>query len=669
MTSPAPPAPSAASLRGPELRRFLEAHILPYVQTPAQYTGGELNQVLKDHAAVRLKVALAFPDTYAMGMSSLGLQILYHVWNALPHVACERVFAPWPDLEALLRRHAAPLYTLESFTPVREADVVAFSLGYELGATNLLTMLDLAGIPLHAADRTERDPLVILGGHAAFNPEPLADFVDAFCLGEGEELAVELAEKLIALRSGATQQPEANSQKPAASPSTPHSALRTPHLSRDELLYRLAREVPGVYVPRFYRFACTADGRIAEVQPLRPGLPFPVVRRVVADLDAAPFPTRPIVPYVETVFERCSVEIMRGCVNGCRFCQAGMITRPRRQRSPEKVLELLAAGLEATGYDEAGLLSLSSSDYSGIADLARRVNDTFGPQGVSLSLPSLRVGTVLATLPKEMSRTRKGGLTLAPEAATERLRKIINKDVSDEDLLAGCREAFHHGYRRVKLYFMLGLPGETDDDLRAIAALAERIARARKEIAGRAAKVTVSVSSFVPKPGTPFQWAPMCSRDEWLRRQRVVREANRSRNVVLKFHNVEVSFLEGLLTRGDRRLAPVIEAAWRNGARFDGWDEQLNLDAWNAAFRECGLDAEAAARRERGLDEILPWVVVSDTVSPAFLKREYARSRTSELTPTCADPQKDPCQLCDACARSPGFKPPPPAEATGGASH
>jgi radical SAM family uncharacterized protein len=594
-----------------------------------------------------------------MGMSSLGLQILYHVWNSLPHVACERVFAPWPDLEAQLRRHAVPLYTLESFTPVREADVVAFSLGYELGATNLLTMLDLAGIPLHAAGRTERDPLVILGGHAAFNPEPLADFVDAFCLGEGEELAVELAEKLVALQEpvAKSQEPEANSQKPEANSHPPAP------LSRDELLYRLAREVPGVYVPRFYRFACAADGRIAAVQPLRPGLPFPVVRRVVADLDAAPFPTRPIVPYVETVFERCSVEIMRGCVNGCRFCQAGMITRPRRQRSPERILELLAAGLEATGYDEAGLLSLSSSDYAGIADLARRVNDTFGPQGVSVSLPSLRVGAVLAALPKEMSRTRKGGLTLAPEAATERLRKIINKDITDEDLLAGCREAFRHGYLRVKLYFMLGLPGETDEDLRAIPALAERIARARKEIAGRAAKVTVSVSSFVSKPGTPFQWAPMCSRDEWLRRQRVVRDANRSRNVALKFHNVEISFLEGLFARGDRRLAPVIEAAWRNGARFDGWDEQLKLDAWNSAFRECGLDAEAAAQRERGLDETLPWVVVSDTVSPAFLKREYARSREPQLTPTCADPAKDPCQLCDACARSPEFnRPRPPTE-------
>lgn len=616
----------SSMLSGKALRAFLEGHVLPYVRTPAQYLGGELNQIVKDHATAKVKVALAFPDTYSVGMSSIGLKILYHVWNEQRGTLCERVFAPWPDFEACLRQHGLPLYSLETFTPLREFDVVAFSVAYELGFSNILTMLDLGGIPLRSEQRDTSHPLVIMGGHAVFNPEPVADFMDIACMGEGEELAAELTAKL--------------------------AELKPRQLSREELLYRLAREVRGLYVPRFYRVEHAQDGRITGVKPTRTHLPLPVARRVVRDFEHAPFPTKPLVPFVETVFERYAIEVMRGCVNGCRFCQAGMITRPQRQRSPERIMELARAGYEATGFDEIGLLSLSSSDYVGIADLAKRMNDFFEPLGVSLSFPSLRVGTVLATMPKELSRTRKAGLTIAPEAATQRMRMIINKPILDEHLLAACREAYTYGFDQVKLYFMLGLPGETDDDLRAIGDLAARISFARMDVRGRKAKVTVSVSNFVPKPGTPFQWAPMLSRDEWRRRQKIVRDSCRLGTIKCKFHNVEVSYLEGLFSRGDRRLGAVLESAWRKGARFDGWDDQLKLDAWQAAFLESHLDPDWFALRERALEETLPWVAVNDTVSPAFLKREWAKSREMGTTPGCADTEKDPCQICDACERS-----------------
>lgn len=621
---------TSSPLRGAGLRSYLERHILPNVQTPAQYLGGELNQVVKDHAQARIKVALAFPDTYAMGMSSIGYKILYHVWNEASDTLCERVFAPWPDFESRLREHRLPLYTLESFTPLSEFDVVAFSVAYELGFTNILTILDLGGIPVRAEARDASHPLVIMGGHAVFNPEPVADFVDVFCMGEGEELAVELTGKL--------------------------AELKPLNLSREELLYRLAREVKGLYVPRFYRFSYKEDGTVAGVTPARPNLPFPVERRIVEDFEHAPFPTNPIVPYVETVFERYAIEIMRGCVNGCRFCQAGMITRPQRQRSPERILELARAGYEATGFDEIGLLSLSSSDYAGIADLAKSVNDFFEPLGVSLSLPSLRVGTVLATLPKEMSRTRRAGLTIAPEAATERMRLVINKPIQDEHLLAACTEAFRHGFDHVKLYFMLGLPEETDADLRAIGDLAAKISLARQEIGKRKALVTVSVSNYVPKPGTPFQWSAVPDRDEWRRRQQVVRGSCTLRTIKSKFHNVHVSYLEAICSRGDRRLGAVLETAWKAGARFDGWDDQLKLDLWMAAFAEHRLDPDWYALRARNLDEVLPWVVVNDTVSPGFLKREWVKSTQERTTSTCADEKKDPCHICDACSRSPLFQ-------------
>ena len=621
------------NLRGNELRRLVESRILPHVDTPAQYTGGELNQIVKNPASVRTKVVLGMPDTYAMGMSSLGLKVLYHVWNLREDTLCERVFTPWPDMEARMREHRVPLYSLETFTPVRDFDVFALSVAYEGGFTNILTMLDLAGIPLKAEERSMADPFVIMGGHTAFAPEPIADFIDAFCIGEGEELAIDVSNKI--------------------------SELKAQGLDRETILYRLTREVPGVYVPRFYRFEFFPDNTIADVMPLRKNLPFPVKRRVVENFDATPFPTKQIVPWVQSIHERFAIEIMRGCVNGCRFCQAGMITRTQRQRSPETIIRLAKEGFEHTGYDEIGLLSLSSSDYFGITDLARRLNDYFEDKGVGVSLPSLRIGTVLATLPKEMARVRKGGLTIAPEAASERLRNIINKPVRDDHLIAGCHAAFKAGYDHVKLYFMLGLPGETDDDLRAIGRLSDTIALERTKLGRGPAKVAASVSSFVPKCGTPFQWAPMLSRDEWKRRQNIIRDSTRVKTVKVKVHDPETSYLEGILSRGDRRIGKVIEHAWLNGARFDAWDEHLKLDIWMAAFAHFRMDPDWFGLRERKLDEILPWVIVNDTVSEAFLKRELKRAAQARITESCADTDPDtetPCFICDACDKSPLYE-------------
>jgi len=625
--------PTQAGLRGNELRRYVEAHILPHVDTPAQYTGGEHNQIVKDHSTVKMKVALGMPDTYAISMSSLGLKVLYHCWNLREDTVCERIFTPWPDMEAKMREHNVPLYSLETFTPIRDFDVLALSVAYEGGFTNILTMLSLAGIPFRAEERTMEHPIVIMGGHTAFAPEPISDFIDAFCIGEGEELAIEITQKI--------------------------AELKALGLDRESLLLRLTREVPGVYVPRFYRFEFFPDNTIADVIPLKARLPFPVKRRMVADFDKTPFPTKQIVSWVETVHERFAIEIMRGCVNGCRFCQAGMITRTQRQRSIETIINLAKAGFEETGYDEIGLLSLSSSDYFGITDLANQLNNHFEDRGVGVSLPSLRIGTVLATLPKEMSRVRKGGLTIAPEAASERLRNIINKPVRDDHLIEGCKQAFMHGYDHVKLYFMLGLPGETDDDLRAIGRLSDKIAMERTKLGKPSAKVSASVSSFVPKCGTPFQWAPMLSREEWKRRQNIIRDSTHVKSVKVKVHDPETSYLEGILSRGDRRLGKIIQRAWDKGARFDAWDEHLKLDIWMEAFAHFNMDPDWFGLRERKLTEILPWVIVNDTVSEAFLKRELKRSEQERVTLTCADTDpgtETPCFICDACDKSPLYE-------------
>ncbi|MCX7806176.1 MAG: TIGR03960 family B12-binding radical SAM protein, partial [Planctomycetota bacterium] len=527
--------------------------------------------------------------------------ILYHVLNSRPDIACERVFCPMPDAEAEMRARGVPLHTLETFTPVRRFDVLGFSMGYELCASNVLTMLDLAGIPLPAEARGPEHPIVVIGGHAAFSPEPLAGFADAFAIGDGEELAVE-----IALAIG---------------------RMRRAGLGREELLHRLALDVPGVYVPRFYRPLYGPDGRTTGFNILRPGLPFPVRRRILAGIEDAPAPTRPPVPYVQTVHDRYTVEIMRGCPNACRFCQAGAVTKPVRMRSPERIMAILREAIANTGYDGIGLLSLSSGEYPGIEKLAAEIQEEFRERRVSVSLPSMRLGKGLVSLAPEAGRVRNPGLTLAPEAASEHLRRIIGKRVRDEDLFEGVNAAFRAGYRSVKLYFMIGLPGETDDDLRAIGTLCEKVSRIRREATGGPpAGVTASVSSFVPKAGTPFQWEPMCSRAELRRRQEIVRKSSRDRRVKFKFHDVEVSFLEGVLARGDRRVGRAILEAWRRGARFDGWDDRLDLAAWEAAFTAARIDPGFHALRRRDPDEFLPWSVVETGAGEAFLRRERERA-------------------------------------------
>jgi radical SAM family uncharacterized protein len=605
-----------------ELRSTVLGEVLAEVETPGQYIGGEVNSVVKPDADCR--VALCFPDTYGVGMSHVGLKILYEVLNSREGVAAERCFAPWPDMERALRSRRLPLYGLESFTPLADFDAIGFSLQYELAAASVLTVLDLAGLPLRSADRGEDAPLVVAGGPGAYNPEPLAGFVDLFLIGEAEESLPELVARIRAAKGRA---------------------------SRRELLLDCARNLPGAYAPSLYEVSYEPDGRVAAVTPAADGVPELVERRIVADLDAAPAPIRPVVPFVESVHDRLAVEIMRGCAHGCRFCQAGATYRPLRTRSVERILEIVGEGLASTGYDEVGLLSLSSSDYPHLAELVRRLNARHGKAGVSVSLPSLRVNEGLAAVPELVSAVRKGAITVAPEAGTERLRRVINKRVTDEQLFAGLAAAFEAGWNRVKLYFISGLPTETDEDLAAAAGIIGRAAAMGRKVARRGGRINASVSNFVPKPGTPFQWEPMRSAEDFARRREVLRSALRSRKgTTLKFHDVGPSMLEGVLARGDRRLGAAIERAWRAGARLDAWSEHFREDLWREAFSAEKLDPDFYATRSRPLDEVLPWNHISAGVSSKFLAAERERALAGETTPDCpAEDGAEGCTACEAC--------------------
>ena len=592
--------------------------VLPRVRKPARYVGGEGNIVVKDHATTDTAWLLVYPDAYEVGQPNQGIQILYEVLNERPRTVAERGFAPWPDMEAVMREQSIPFFSLERHLPMRAFDVVAFSLAAEVGYTNLLTCLDLGGVPLRAADRGDRDPLVVIGGHAAFNPEPLAPFVDVVCAGDGEEFVAELDDVLAAERG-----------------------------DRRRLLEEIGR-IPGAYLPGRYQPEYLPDGRLRGTFPRGHGVPYRVPKRTVSNLDDWPYPKRQIVPLTETVHERYSVEIFRGCTRGCRFCQAGMITRPVRERSRATITEMVRNGLEQTGFDEVGLLSLSSADHSDILGLCGDLADRYEGTVTSLSLPSTRVDAFNVTLAEELTRNgRRTGLTFAPEAGTERMRKVINKMVSEADMLRTADAAFANGWRHIKLYFMIGLPTETDEDVLGVAELGLKVARIGREY-GRKNKVTVSVGGFVPKPHTPFQWAAQDAPEEIARKLELLkRHVARDRSVNLRYHKPEPGVVEGLLARGDRRVAEVVQRAFELGARFDGWDEHFDYDTWMRAAADVGIDVDWFTRRERGEDEVFPWDHLDSGLERDWLWKDWRDAVDAGME--LEDCRWTPCYDCGVC--------------------
>ena len=599
--------------------------LLPAVTKPARYTGGELHQVVKTPCEGMVRFAFAFPDVYEVGMSHLGTRILYNVLNSLPEVWCERVFAPWVDMEKAMRENDIPLYTLESGTPLQEMDFVGFTLQYEMSYTNLLTMLDMGNIPLWQKER-ETGPFVVVGGPCAYNPEPIADFVDIVALGEGEAMLPELMEAYIKWKSS----------------------------DGDRLAFlRQVAQIEGFYVPSLYQVRYQDDGTIAAVEPLYDDVPLKVRKRIVEDFDSAPWPEKPIVPYLEIVHDRVTMELFRGCTRGCRFCQAGMIYRPVREKSQETLMKLTLDNLKATGYDEVSLSSLSSGDYSQLPGLIREMVEKTKEGHVALSLPSLRIDAFAAEYMQGIEGQRKAGLTLAPEAGTQRLRDVINKNVSAEDLYQSVREAFQSGWERVKLYFMLGLPTETMEDVEGIAELARGVVseyrRLPKEMRRRMVRVTVSTSYFVPKPHTPFQFCAQAPVEEFQEKQRRLRELLRQQSGVdYNWHDPKTSLMEAVFARGDRRLSQVLRAAYRLGCRFDGWAEQFRYDLWTQAFEECAMDPGFYALRPRNEEEIFPWDMLECGVAKEYLWQEYQKAIAEETTPDCRSGCQD-CGLGDLC--------------------
>lgn len=585
--------------------------ILHKVTRPARYTGNEWNAIIKDWASAEVRIALAYPDVYEIGMSNLALPILYDLLNQQPHVLAERVFTPWPDMEEAMRAAGIPLFSLETKRPLKQFDIVGFSLGYELTYTNVLTTLDLGGIPVLASQRTDADPLVIAGGSCCLNPEPMADFIDLFVIGEGEEVALELTEAYRDWRRGGGG-------------------------SRQELLRRLAL-IPGIYVPRFYKVDYREDGTVAGIAP-EPSVPASISRRIVAKLP--PPVTRPVAPYLQVVHDRAAIEIQRGCTRGCRFCQAGIIYRPVRERPHDEVLAAVDTLLKNTGHDELSLVSLSTSDYSGIERLVEALNRRYAGTKLTLSLPSLRMDSFSVKLADSLRYRKRAGLTFAPEAGSERLRQLINKGLSEEALLQTVETAYNKGWTSLKLYFMIGLPTETEEDIRAIVELVRKIRRIGRK---GEIKVRVSASSFIPKAHTPCQWVSQDSIETLQGKCDILRSGLRKSGVHLSWQEPRVSQLEALLARGDRRLGQVILRAWESGAKFDAWTEQFSYERWLSAAEESGLALDFYAQRQRPLDEVLPWSHISVGVSPAFLRREYERLLNGKVTPDCR------CGPCSAC--------------------
>ena len=599
------------------LNRAVE-RLLPHVQKPARYTGGELNSVVKDASKVKLRYAFCFPDSYEIGMSHLGMKILYSLVNERDDAWCERVFAPWVDMEEEMRKNHVPLFALESGDALDKFDLIGFTLQYELSYSNVLNMLDLGNIPLRSKDRTSLTPIVVGGGPCACNPEPLADFFDIFLPGEGEEVTNELIDLLIEHKEKGSTKLE---------------------------FLREAAKIEGVYVPAFYDVAYHEDGTIASVTP-KETAPARVKKRIISDLDSVYYPDKFVVPFVDIVHDRAVTEVFRGCIRGCRFCQAGFIYRPIREKKSETVNRQAKCLCETTGYDEVSLCSLSTSDYSQVEKLIPDMLSWAVPEKINVSLPSLRVDNFSEELMEELKKVRKSGLTFAPEAGTQRLRDAINKNVTEEEVLHTSAQAFRGGWAAVKLYFMMGLPTETLDDIAGIAELAQKVVnefyKNPDKPKGKGVTVSVSVASFVPKPFTPFQWEPQDTMEQLVEKQKYLLENVHTHKIQVSWHQSQTSFLEGVFARGDRKLCDVIESAWKKGCKFDGWDEFFLFDKWTEAFKECGVDPSFYSNRRRDFNEILPWDHLDYGIRKEFLIAENKRAHESVTTPNCR-------QKCSAC--------------------